>query len=151
MVAKAWRPAGDWHTISNSDPEWSHSLRHTVIEMQKFKALLKEREPDDGNWRRLQLLITLAHDLTRLESSTPADEQFERIRLLRDYKLWLPINSLLAGKDLSNTLMVNAYTYTVALHAQRRMTQEYIIDLGVDLPYLLEEGDAYKTIYRVMR
>lgn len=139
MIAKAWRPASHWHTTPKPNSERSNRLKYIIIEMQKFKALSKEEEPDNDTWKQLRLLIALAEDLTKLDSSTPADKQFERIRLLRDCNLWFPLNSLLTAKSLSSTLMVNAYLYTIALYAQRRTSQAYMIDLGVDLPNLLEE------------
>ncbi|KAF4447699.1 hypothetical protein F53441_8794 [Fusarium austroafricanum] len=139
MIARAWRRTAHWKTTPAQECERPNGLQQIIAEMHKFKALLIEQEPDDDTWRQLRLLIALAEDLTELDPSTPADKQFERIRLLRDYKLWLPLNDLLAGKNLSSTLMVNAYLYTIALYAQRQTSQAYMIDLGVDLPSLLEE------------
>jgi hypothetical protein len=107
--------------------------------MYRFKTLLKEQEPGDDTWRKLRLLVSLAQDLAKLDPSTPADKQFERVRLLRDYKLWLPLNDLLSGRNLSNTLMVNAYLYTLALYAQRHTSQACMIDSTIDLEDLLEE------------
>ncbi|KAM5527914.1 hypothetical protein FOXYSP1_19788 [Fusarium oxysporum f. sp. phaseoli] len=139
MLAKAWLPAADWNTTPKPDSENSNGLQRIMVEMQKFKAILREHEPDDDTWRQLRLLIALTQDLIDLDSSTQADKQFERIRVLRDYKLWLPLNGLLAGKNLSSTLMINAYLYTIALHAQRQMPQTYMIDQGVGIPSLLKE------------
>ncbi|KAM0346227.1 hypothetical protein ACHAPU_005652 [Fusarium lateritium] len=141
MIAKAWRPAPHWHPMQKASGERSSRLQlhHIISEMHKFRAIVREEEPDSGTWRQLRLLITLAEDLAKLDSSTPTEKQFERIRLLRDYKLWLPLNDLLAGKNVSATLMVNAYLYTIALYAQRHTAQAYMIDLGVDLRGLLEQ------------
>jgi hypothetical protein len=139
MIAKAWHPASHWHTSQKPSSERFNRLHHIISEMHKFRAILKEQEPDGGTWRQLRLLITLSEDLTKIDSSTPAEKQFERIRMLRDYKLWLPLNDLLAGKNVPGTLMVNAYLYTIALHAQRHSAQAYMIDMGVDLRGLLEE------------
>ncbi|KAF5669901.1 hypothetical protein FCIRC_9086 [Fusarium circinatum] len=122
MIAKAWRQTAHLHTTLKTGCGKPNGLRRIIVEMQKFKAFLKEQEPDDDTWRQLRLLIALAEDLIELEPSTPADKQFERIRLLRDYKLWLPLNDLLT-----------------ALYAQRQTSQAYMIDLGVDLPSLLDE------------
>jgi hypothetical protein len=143
MIAKAWRPASSWHITLKPDGEGSSGLHRLIIEMQNFKSLLKEQESEDDNWRQLRLLITLAEDVTKLDSSTHVEKQFERIRLLRDYKLWLPLNGLLTGKNLSSTLMVNAYLYTIALYAQRQISQ--VNDLGVDLLSLLNETLRHVT------
>lgn len=139
MLAKAWRPASDRPASPMPDCERSMVLHDLIIEMHKFKSLLKEQEPGDDAWRKLRMLIALAQDLAKLDPSTPADRQFERVRLLRDYKLWLPLNDLLSGKNLSSTLMVNAYLYSLALYAQRHTSQAYMIDSMVDLQDLLEE------------
>ncbi|KAG5660215.1 hypothetical protein KAF25_003737 [Fusarium avenaceum] len=139
MIAKAWHPASHWHTSQKPSSERFNRLHHIISEMHKFKAILKEQEPDGGTWRQLRLLITLSEDLTKIDPSTPVEKQFERIRMLRDYKLWLPLNDLLAGKNVPGTLMVNAYLYAIALYAQRHSAQAYMIDMGVDLRGLLEE------------
>ncbi|RKK64415.1 hypothetical protein BFJ69_g16710 [Fusarium oxysporum] len=107
--------------------------------MRKFEEILEEHEPDDDTWRQLRLLIALAEDLIKVELSTPADKQFERFRLLRYYKLWLPLNDLLTDKDLSSILMVNAYLHAVVLYTPPQTSQAYMIDLGVNLPSLLNE------------
>ena len=98
----------------------------------------------------MRSLISLAQDLAKLGPLTPPDKQFERVRLLRDYKLWLPLNDLLSGKNLSSTLMINGYLYALALYAQRHTSQAYMIDSMVDLEELLLDtlrhvnpGDSY--------
>jgi hypothetical protein len=114
-------------------------LQDLIAEMQKFKTYLKEEEPEDDSWKKLRSLISLAQDLAKLGLMTPPDKQFERVRLLRDYKLWLPLNDLLSGKNLSSTLMVNGYLYALALYAQRHTSQAYMIDSMVDLEELLQD------------
>ena len=150
MLAKAWRPASDRCATPNSEYDTSPVLRELIAEMHKFKTYLKEQEPEDDSWKKLRPLISLAEDLDNLGSLTPPDKQFERVRLLRDYKLWLPLNDLLSGKNLSSTLMINGYLYALALYAQRHTSQAYMIDSMVDLEELLLDtlrhvnpGDSY--------
>ncbi|KAF4973201.1 hypothetical protein FSARC_453 [Fusarium sarcochroum] len=118
MIARAWRPAVDWHSTSRSYSASFNGLQHTIIEMQKFKALLKEQDPDDDddNLSQLRSLIVLAQDLDKLDASVPIGEHFERIRLLRDYKLWLPLNGLLTGKNLPSTLMIESAKSTTKVY-----------------------------------
>ncbi|KAF6517565.1 hypothetical protein HZS61_003126 [Fusarium oxysporum f. sp. conglutinans] len=99
--------------------------------MRKFEEILEEHEPDDDTWRQLRLLIALAEDLIKVEPSTPADKQFERFRLLRYYKLWLPLNDLLTDKDLSSILMVNAY-----LHARYNRYQSHNVSKQIRTNYI---------------
>ncbi|KAF6518238.1 hypothetical protein HZS61_002316 [Fusarium oxysporum f. sp. conglutinans] len=139
MIAQAWRQTAHLHTTPKPEYGDTNGLQHIIAEMRKFEEILKEHEPDDDTWRQLRLLIALAEDLIKVEPSTPADKQFERFRLLRYYKLWLPLNDLLTDKDLSSILMVNAYLHAVALHTPPQTSQAYMIDLGVNLPSLLNE------------
>ncbi|RFN42456.1 hypothetical protein FIE12Z_12810 [Fusarium flagelliforme] len=139
MLAKAWRPASDRCATPNSEYDTSMVLQDLIVEMHKFKTYLKEQEPEDDSCKKLRSLISLAQDLAKLSPMTPPDKQFERVRLLRDYKLWLPLNDLLSGKNLSSTLMVNGYLYALALYAQRHTSQAYMIDSMVDLEELLQD------------
>ncbi|KAM0396629.1 hypothetical protein ACHAQC_004133 [Fusarium culmorum] len=138
MLAKAWQPAADRCTTPISEIEKSLMLQDLIIEMYRFQNILKEQDPEDDTWRKLRMLIALAQDLAKLDPSSSADKQFERVRMLRDYQLWLPLNDLLSGRDLSNTLMVNGYLYTLALYAQRHTSQAHMIDSTIDLRELLQ-------------
>ncbi|KAM0233065.1 hypothetical protein ACHAPO_007534, partial [Fusarium lateritium] len=138
MLAKAWQPAFDRCITPMSEFERSLILQDLIIEMYKFKTLLREQDPEDDTWRKLRMLIALAQDLAKLDPSSSPEKQFERVRLLRDYQLWLPLNDLLSGRNLTNTLMVNAYLYTLALYAQRHTSQVDMIDSTIDLRDLLE-------------
>ncbi|KAM0408741.1 hypothetical protein ACHAPD_011737 [Fusarium lateritium] len=138
MLAKAWQPASDRCIAPMSEFERSLILQDLIIEMYRFQILLREKNPEDDTWRKLRMLIALAQDLAKLDPSSSPEKQFERVRLLRDYQLWLPLNDLLSGRNLSNTLMVNAYLYTLALYAQRHTSQADMIDSTIDLRDLLE-------------
>ncbi|CAG1970178.1 unnamed protein product, partial [Fusarium graminearum] len=138
MLAKAWQPAADRCTTPISEIEKSLMLQDLIIEMYRFQNLLKEQDPEDDTWRKLRMLIALAQDLAKLDPSSSADKQFERVRMLRDYQLWLPLNDLLSGRNLSNTLMVNGYLYTLALYAQRHTSQAHMIDSTIDMRELLQ-------------
>ncbi|KAG7410361.1 Sterol uptake control protein 2 [Fusarium oxysporum f. sp. raphani] len=139
MITQAWRQTAHLHTTPKPECGDTNGLQHIIAEMRKFEEILEEHEPDDDTWRQLRLLIALAEDLIKVEPSTPADKQFERFRLLRYYKLWLPLNDLLTDKDLSSILMVNAYLHAVVLYTPPQTSQAYMIDLGVNLPSLLNE------------
>lgn len=138
MLAKAWQPAADRCTTPISEIEKSLMLQGLIIEMYRFQNILKEQDPEDDTWRKLRMLIALAQDLAKLDPSSSADKQFECVRMLRDYQLWLPLNDLLSGRNLSNTLMVNGYLYTLALYAQRHTPQAHMIDSTIDLRELLQ-------------
>jgi hypothetical protein len=136
MIEKAWSLTTYLHTTPKPECESPNGLRDIIVEMREFE---EEQELDDFTSRQLKSLIALVEDLTKLDQSTPADKRFEWIWSLRGYNLWFPLNSLLAGKNHSSTLMINAYLYKIALYSSGQTSQPFMTDLGVDLPSLLEK------------
>ncbi|KAF4465772.1 hypothetical protein FALBO_7376 [Fusarium albosuccineum] len=131
-------------TVNNTYPHLARVFKFNVlqritIEMQKLRASLQHRELMDENAKRLQLLIVLAQNLSSLDPSAPANEQFEHMRLLRDYALWIPVCGLLAGNDLPSALLINAYLYIMVIQVYRQFPRAYMLDVGGDMISLLEE------------
>ncbi|KAM5384593.1 hypothetical protein ACJZ2D_001338 [Fusarium nematophilum] len=140
LISKSWV---NRHIASYSNPtsptgDPSLSVLHCIItQAQRFQTSLRYRDPFDENVNRLHLVIELAQDISNLDPFTPAVD--ERMRSLRDYALWVPVNGLLGGKDITSSLLVSVYLYLMVVQVYRQFPREALIEVGGDIVGMLEE------------
>ncbi|KAK4181455.1 hypothetical protein QBC36DRAFT_83363 [Triangularia setosa] len=92
------------------------SFQRTLKQLQKLETHLKHsHEPT----KPITQLIAFMKGSRKIVLTQPLHQQFERLRSLRTWLFWLPVEMLQQGRGSANSLVVIAHYYTAALLMER--------------------------------
>ncbi|KAJ3457530.1 hypothetical protein MRS44_014671 [Fusarium solani] len=107
---------GQDHRPSQPRPEDLEAFQRTLEQVQKVEAHLKHHKEDTT---QIQHLIGFLRGSRKISPTLSIAQQFERLRPLRTWLFWMPVNYLQNYHGSPNSLVVIAHLYTVALLMER--------------------------------
>lgn len=97
------------------------AFQRTLEQVQKLEAHLKHQT--DGSGRidvtKIQNLASFLKGSRKISPTLHINQQFERLKSLRDWLFWMPVDFLQKYRGSSNSLLAIAHLYTVALLMER--------------------------------
>ena len=103
------------HQPSQPRDEDLEAFQQTLKQLQKLESYLKQHREDTKN---ISQLITFMKGSRKI-SSLGVPHQFERLRPLRTWLFWLPVQALQQHGESPGSLLTIAYYYTAALLMER--------------------------------
>lgn len=112
---------GPDHRPSQPRKEDLDAFQSTLEQIQKVEAHLKHQT--EGSTRidttQIQNLASFLKGSRKISHTLPIAQQFERLRSLRDWLFWMPVDYLQNYQCSGNSLVAIAHLYTVALLMER--------------------------------
>ncbi|RMI98450.1 hypothetical protein CDV36_016107 [Fusarium kuroshium] len=102
---------GQDHLPSLPRPEDLEVFQRTLEQVHKVEAHLKHHKEDIT---QIQHLIGFLRDSRKISPTLSIAQKFERLRPLRTWLFWIPVNCLQSHHGSPNSLVVIAHLYTVA-------------------------------------
>jgi hypothetical protein len=104
------------HKPSQPRQEDLDAFTRTLTQLQKVEAHLKANKEDTKSIQQLSGFLKAAR---KVSSSISVSSQFERLRPLRTWLFWLPVQYLKQTGGSPTALVIIAHYYTVALMMER--------------------------------
>lgn len=104
------------HRPSQPRQEDLDAYQRTLEQLQKVETYLKQGKQDT---KSIQQLIGFLKGSRKVSPTLSVAQQFERLRPLRTWLFWLPVLHLKQSGGSSNSLLIIAHYYTVALLMER--------------------------------
>lgn len=112
---------GPDHRTNQPRKEDLDAYQSTLEQIQKVEAHLKHHT--EGSTRidttQIQNLASFLKGSRKISHTLPIAQQFERLRSLRDWLFWMPVDYLQNYQCSGNSLVAIAHLYTVALLMER--------------------------------
>jgi hypothetical protein len=104
------------HKPSQPRKEDLDAFQQTLLQLQKVETHLKQNKQDT---KSIQQLIGFMKGSRKVGTNLTVAQQFERLRPLRTWLFWLPVQYLEQTGGSPNSLVIIAHYYTVALLMER--------------------------------